>query len=260
MLGCASCTLIFLEPNPFTEKKMIFTALLSVAVWLIYTCDHLIDGFMYKGKSGILRYDFHYRFRYFFIALIVVLTAAEAFAAFKLKEELFIRNAIYLAMVMPVYFVLKFLRFLNSIIKMLFVSAVFSVAVVLLFNSKNMFTGFFSFEVLAMLLLALLNQLVLEHFENTDEKYDKRYFSVIALRVFIWLSVVLILISILNFYAIPYTLSVFMSAFIIFNILRNEVFYGKKMYYRFWADFSLVLIFPMLKLFLFIQTFLTNLL
>ncbi|NUM32309.1 MAG: hypothetical protein HUU47_08295 [Bacteroidetes bacterium] len=260
MLGCASCTLIFLEPNPFTIKKIIFTALLSIAVWIIYATDHLVDSFVFKGKSGILRHDFHYRYRYFFITVILFLAILEVWVAIKLKNELFVKNAFYLSMIMPVYFVLKFLKFLNSIIKMLFVSAVFSAAVVLLFNSKNLFFDFFSFEVLAMMLLALLNQLVLEHFENRDIKYAQNYFSVIAFKVFLWLSVVLILISILNLYAIPYTLSVFMSALSIFNILKREEFFTKNLLYRFWADFSLVLIFPLLKLFLFIQSFLTNLL
>lgn len=45
---------------------------LAMSVWVVYTSDHLIDGFHQKRAATIFRHRLHYRFRYFFIAAISI--------------------------------------------------------------------------------------------------------------------------------------------------------------------------------------------
>lgn len=191
------------------------------------------------------------------MVISAVLAVFIIYKAFVFRNELFIKNSLYLACFIPVYFVLKFLKFLNPEIKMLFVSAVFSVAVVLVYNSQYMFKDLLDLEFIAMVLLAFLNQLVLEHFEHKSEnqqseKIDKLHFYKLAIRVFIWLTIILCLISFLNFIAIAYTLSIFFVSLFVVLILRFQSFFKNNLLYRFWADFFLILMFPLLKLFLFL--------
>ncbi len=48
--------------------------ILAMSVWVVYTSDHLIDGFHQKRDASIFRHRLHYRFRYFFIAAIFVVS------------------------------------------------------------------------------------------------------------------------------------------------------------------------------------------
>lgn len=238
--------------------------MLSVAVWLIYTADHIIDGFKVNGESGILRYDFHYQHRYLVIIISLLLAGFLAYKAYYFRTELFVKNALWLICFLPIYFVLKFLKFLNPTIKMLFVSVVFAVAIALLYNSKNLLFDFFSLEILSIVLLAFINQLVLEHFEynidqNIKSEINDVYYEILAKRVFSWLMVVLVIITLLNITAIAYTLSIFIVSFLIIKILKYPDFFKEQLLYRYWADFSLVLIYPILKILLIIQLLLINL-
>jgi len=45
---------------------------LVMSVWVVYTSDHLIDGFQQKRAATIFRHRLHYRFRYFFMAAIAI--------------------------------------------------------------------------------------------------------------------------------------------------------------------------------------------
>lgn len=47
---------------------------LALSVWVVYTSDHLIDGFNQKRAALIFRHRLHYRFRYFFIAALIIVS------------------------------------------------------------------------------------------------------------------------------------------------------------------------------------------
>ena len=79
VLGCLSCSLFFLEPNPFAGNKNDFLLILMSIVWSIYTADHILDGYKSRGQSGILRYDYHYTYRRS-LSLILVSVAVFALA------------------------------------------------------------------------------------------------------------------------------------------------------------------------------------
>ena len=60
-----------LDVNPVLAWWFI----LPCAVWVVYTLDHLVDGFKRKGASSIYRHRFHYQNRWIIIALILIIGA-----------------------------------------------------------------------------------------------------------------------------------------------------------------------------------------
>ena len=61
---------------------MAFWICLPVAVWLIYTTDHLLDGLKNREKSRSIRHFFHYRYRFILGTAIVIFGAIAAVVAF----------------------------------------------------------------------------------------------------------------------------------------------------------------------------------
>ncbi len=47
---------------------------LAMSVWVVYTSDHLIDGFNQKRDALIFRHRLHYHFRYFFMAALFIVS------------------------------------------------------------------------------------------------------------------------------------------------------------------------------------------
>ena len=52
-VGVFATQLLQVKANPY------WWIILAVAVWVIYTFDHLVDGFKKKGESTIYRHRFH---------------------------------------------------------------------------------------------------------------------------------------------------------------------------------------------------------
>lgn len=261
VLGCFSCAVFFLEPNPFKGDKPDFLILLGLIIAVIYTVDHIIDGYKLKGNSGVLRYDFNYRYRKILIPTCIFLSGIVVWLIYKNKDSLFIQNGLLLGPFLPIYFFLKLKGKFTPLVKMLVISILVSAVVVSLYNSTSIFSDFLSMERLTMALLAFSNQLVLEHFEFHEENKELQpssqdlYFG-LAKRVFIWITIVLIITTFINRFSWPYTLSIFFTSLFLRLILRYEKWFIKNRRYRYWADFSFILMWPLLKLFLLIKNLL----
>lgn len=94
----------FLEPNPFEGTKTDFILILVSAVWLIYTADHIMDGYKTKGQSGIFRYDYHYKYRWVLVPICVCLSAIIIWLILKNQSALFVTNGLWLIPLLVVYY------------------------------------------------------------------------------------------------------------------------------------------------------------
>lgn len=54
------------QPNPW------WWLVLGLSVWAIYAGDHLLDGYYRKQASTMFRHRMHYRFRYYFMAALIL--------------------------------------------------------------------------------------------------------------------------------------------------------------------------------------------
>ncbi len=67
-VGLFAVKLLQVHPNPW------WWLVLALSVWVVYTADHLIDGFQQKHAATIFRHRLHYRFRYFFMASLFIVS------------------------------------------------------------------------------------------------------------------------------------------------------------------------------------------
>lgn len=243
-----------------SSYKVLFLELLAMAVFLIYTLDHLIDGWKSKGNSGIYRYDFHYKYRRHLIACVLLVLAVSMVLIFKNSDVLFIQRGAWLIPILFLYFVLKLKSVLQGIPKMLVISFIVSYVVTSLYSDGGFFTDFLSMERLIMALIAFMNQLVLEFYEfNENDKIKEidyvRFYRTMIRRVVIWVIVFLAISTALNYASWPFTLSLFIVTILLWYISHETSWFKLNRRYRFYADFSLVLVWPLLKIFMFIRQF-----
>jgi len=213
-----------------------------------------VDGYRSKGKSGILRYDFNYRYRAVLIPLCLILFSFSLWLIYKNRDEQFIENGIWLGPLLPIYFLLKLTGKFTPLVKMLVISIIVSAVVVSLYSSENIFSDFFGYERLIMMLLGMLNQLVLEHFEYHEEHKalhpaSEDMYESIAKRIFIWMTLVLVIVLVLNPFAWMIVLSLFITSLFLRLIIAYQDAFKSNRLYRYWADFSFILMWPLLKLF-----------
>jgi len=96
-VGLFTTKLLDVEPNPW------WWLILPVAVWVVYTLDHLTDGFKLKGNSTIYRHSFHYRNRKIIIGLILTLGLAAVFLAFIYLDERIVKGGVGLGLIVLFY-------------------------------------------------------------------------------------------------------------------------------------------------------------
>jgi len=66
--GVFAVNILLVKPNSW------WWPILAMSVWVVYTSDHLIDGFNQKDSASIFRHRLHYQFRYFFMASLFIVS------------------------------------------------------------------------------------------------------------------------------------------------------------------------------------------
>ncbi len=146
---------------------------LAMAVWLIYTVDHLLDGFR-VGAGGAIRHFFHKKYRRFiFVAWTVC-----AFGCLMLSFQLpliTLKAGVVLSLLVLFYFLLEYqLRTRRLYHKELFGAFIYTAGIFLPAMSLHQSPLSFSIVVfiLEFFLLAFINLLL---FARMDMVYDKVY-------------------------------------------------------------------------------------
>ncbi len=67
-VGLFAIKFLLVQPNPW------WWLVLALSVWVVYTADHLIDGFHQKRSATIFRHKLHYRFRIFFMTSLFMVS------------------------------------------------------------------------------------------------------------------------------------------------------------------------------------------
>jgi hypothetical protein len=246
LAACVSCVFFFLDPNPFTQVKLQFCFIVGGSVWCIYTLDHILDGLKTKGTSGIFRHDFCYKWRFILIPFTAALFGLIIWVVYRAQNELFIRQGLWLSPVIPIYFYLKHTYKLKPITKMLIISGIVATVLVNLFYEN--FYDILKLDWLLMFLLIFLNQLILKYYECNDTE-EKLGFKDLANRMFIWTVVLVCITTPFNLAAWPQTLAMLCVAILLKVILSQTHWFKTHLLYRIFADFSFVLLWPLLKLF-----------
>ena len=101
-VGLFATRLLGVQANPW------WWIILPVSIWVVYTLDHLTDGFKLKGNSTIYRHNFHYNNRKIIIVIILVLGLVAVVLAFIHLNERIIKGGFGLGLIVLFYQSLNF--------------------------------------------------------------------------------------------------------------------------------------------------------
>ena len=255
MLACLSSAVFFIGSDSFSKQKIDFLIILGLVTWLVYTGDHIFDGYKSKGLSGEPRHDINYKQRKLLAPLAALFLTIIVWLAWRNRHTQFILNGVILLPVMITYIVLKVKNVMKPLTKMALVSVIVSAALVSMYNSSQFIIDLLTLERTSFALLIFLNQLVLEHFEfkkepTTQAEEYKPEFDRLAYRIFFWISFILVLSTVLNRASWPFTLPLEIVAILLILILKYNHWFAQYRRYRFWADIVFVLLWPLSEIFL----------
>ncbi len=82
VVGGALATGVLVVRMLQVKPQPVWWLVLALAVWVVYTTDHLIDGFALKQQATILRHRMHYRYRYLFMTGVLLASVASVLLVF----------------------------------------------------------------------------------------------------------------------------------------------------------------------------------
>lgn len=163
------------------EMPLSISLCLGIAIWIIYTLDHLIDAFKSDKPPTIERHLFHRQHFRLLIGALILSLVAGAYIVLSLPVITFMYG-ITLTMLVLVYFGIIYV-FKQFYLKEVFVAAVYALGVfvgpVSLNNGQILPTIAMLF--LQTFLLALINLILFSSFEYDQDKKDKNSSIVLKL-------------------------------------------------------------------------------
>jgi len=158
------------------ELELTFYLLMAMAVWSIYTLDHLLDARQVEGTASTSRHRFHQvYFKQLGIALAVVVMAGFALAFYLLDVSLLAVSALILGLVIvgnmyALKYWFKGLAFLKEVNIALFYT-IGLMLVPYLLSSGEVHKGFWLLG-LAYFLVSLMNLWLLSLMDDLSDKQD----------------------------------------------------------------------------------------
>ncbi len=239
-IGAAACSFMIAH---YLKVNMPYTVYvtLSLAVWLIYTFDHLMDARKVVRKALIPRHRFHQKyFNQLLIIWLVVFLLAVWFAITFLPIDV-LKTGILIGGGVIAYFIM--LRFFEKewfFQKELFVAFVYTVGVMLgpvvTFKSISAITMLFFLQ---LFIIALINLLAFSWFEEEEDVYDQ-HFSIIqrlkanqVVRIIIILFVALFCIIVCTLFLFASEDLLLIEAVFFLMALSLAAIIWKKTYFKF---------------------------
>jgi len=163
----------------------IWWIILLLAVWSVYTLDHLVDGFKKKGESKIYRHKFHFENRRIIIPLVIISGATAVILSFLFLESQIIIYGVSLSLFVLFYFILVSFQEklkIRYIQKEFFIMFVYISGILLApfaWANKSLDTGqYFIFFILAA--LAWIESVMISYYDfNQDETDHLKSFTVV---------------------------------------------------------------------------------
>jgi 4-hydroxybenzoate polyprenyltransferase len=156
----------------------VWWGVLPLAVWTVYTLDHLIDGYKRKGESTIYRHYFHYKNRNILIPSIAVSSTVAVVLSFLFFEKQILVYGSFLSGFVVLYFLLVYFHEklkIKYIHKEVFIAFVYVTGIVLApftwFNRPLHFEYIFIFGILLSLVWA--ESVIVSFYDYNKDKADR---------------------------------------------------------------------------------------
>lgn len=167
------CGILNIAISKYYNTSITFAAVLSlmIAVWLIYTFDHLMDARKTVNTASAFRHRFHQRYyKHVRLSLLPVLLIGLAVSIS--LPEIVIRNGIICSLIVACYFLL--LKTQSFWIKELFIAACYTLGVFLtpFTLSGGLVNAFQLLLIPQIFCIALANLLIFSFFDYETDKLD----------------------------------------------------------------------------------------
>jgi hypothetical protein len=167
------------------DAQPVWWVILALAVWSVYTFDHLVDGFKKKGESSIYRHKFHYKYRRVLVPLVLVSGASAVVLSFLMLDRKIVIYGLELSIFVLLYFILVFFQEklqVKYIQKELFITFVYISGIILApvtwYSDTFLIGHYFIFFILAA--LAWTESVMISFFDfSQDEKDHLKSFTVV---------------------------------------------------------------------------------
>ena len=245
-VGVFATQLLQVKANPY------WWIILTVAVWVIYTFDHLVDGFKKKGKSTIYRHRFHYKYRNLFIIILGIAGLLTVILTYILLDNQVLMIGIGLGVIVLFYQSANYFLIKSHSIffqKELFIAAIYIAGIFL--APLIWYNGLPDYEILLIIfslsILAFAESVIVSYYDfDEDVKDGLSSFTVflgplktrLFLRVLLGLLALLLIISILLFDPrfIKFLLVLLAMDIILFWIISDKAFFEKNHRFRLVAE------------------------
>jgi hypothetical protein len=96
---------------------------LGLSVWLIYTADHLIDGYGLKGEASTQRHRFHQKYFSPLVIIFLFILVIDITLVMFIRKDLFTGGLILASLVVVYFLVQRWLYFLKELVGSLLYTA-----------------------------------------------------------------------------------------------------------------------------------------
>jgi hypothetical protein len=171
-VGTFALKLLAVNPNP------VWFIVLAGAVWVVYTSDHLLDGFRLRKKVGIYRHWFHYKYRKRIIIAVTAVSIITVTLVFTFLDERILIWGLYLSLFVLTYLGLHYLAGRNNntyfqkelIIALVYISGVFLAPLVWYGGIPDNNTLII---IACLFLLVWVDSIMISYFDHENDLHDK---------------------------------------------------------------------------------------
>jgi hypothetical protein len=172
-MGVLAVHVLGVYPNPW------WWVVLALAVWVVYTADHLLDGLLQKADSVMFRHRLHFHFRYVFaVFLLVAAGTAVVIVVVCLNLKIF-WTGIGLSMAVLLYLALVYFGQKKNFyfqkeffISLFYVSGIWLAPVI--WNHHRLVFSQWAMPVLLMV-MAWAEGLVMTYYESVNDRRDHKH-------------------------------------------------------------------------------------
>ncbi|MFN7706325.1 MAG: UbiA family prenyltransferase [Chryseotalea sp.] len=175
-IGVAAIAMLWAKTMDVLVQPIYIVAL-SISTWIIYTADHLYDGFKVKDSALTLRHQFHYQHRKILIFVLIGLGLLLIGMISHMQIEVILFGLMLLVLILLSFFFLKYVSWLKETL----IAVGFTIGVAISFvNIELLRENEFKFSFVQLALTALINLIAFSFYDyNRDQKMGFHSFATI---------------------------------------------------------------------------------
>ncbi len=223
--------------------------LIFIAVFCVYSADHIIDAWSIKKQASTFRHRFFQQNLFVMIVLTMILILADIIIAYCTLSNLIFKNGIFLSGIILIYYILNYFSFrlnLRNFFKEFLAAIIYTGGVMLPSFSRSLVTESLLVISFQIFLTAFLNLVIFSYFDHDSDKADK-YNSIVILLgkgkalaliyILIILQIIIFIVTLIqNNIGVYFLVIPLLMTLILFNLFYFRKYFSINYRYRYAGD------------------------